>query len=524
MSAAVESNGSLPNDGNLFESAPCGLVLCHINGTILRANATFCRCLGYTQAELTGGKRVQDLLTIGGRLFYQTHCNPLLTIQGSVAEVQMEMVSLKGERVPVLVNIIRRQEGMTQYDEYAVMAMHDRRSYERELLRERKNAEQSLEALRDAEGQLRIANEQLSQAHERKDEFLATLAHELRNPLAPMRNVLEVVRLRPETDCIWAFNMLERQTKQLTHLVDDLMDVSRINQGRLQLRLAHCDLIAITRAAVDDIRPLASAANHTLEVDLPAPPLMINADETRLTQIVVNLLTNAIKYTPEGGRITLSIQHDDDMVRIAIRDNGIGIPVEALQSVFDMFSQLAPALERSQGGLGIGLALVHGLVELHSGRISAHSDGPGCGSTFTVTLPLLVPTEPSLVATIDTAQVGEHSILVVDDNADAADTLAMALELLGNHVYTAYSAVAALQSATEQHPDVMLLDIGLPDMDGYELARRVRAQPWGKKIIMIAVTGWGQDSDRARAHDAGFDHHMVKPIQFERLRELLSQR
>ncbi|MFP5392508.1 MAG: ATP-binding protein [Gammaproteobacteria bacterium] len=529
----------LPHDGALFERAPCGLLACDVDGAILRANTTFCNWIGYSEAELTGGKRLQDLLSIGGKLFYQTHCGPLLSIQGSVAEVQLEMVTRTRARIPVLINIVRHGEGDVRYDECAVLITNDRRQYERELLRERKNAEAALDALRGTQAQLRLVNEQLSEAHRRKDEFLATLAHELRNPLAPMRNVLEVVRLRQHGrhegdgehgehgdhgdhgEQGWAFEVLARQMKQLTHLVDDLMDASRITQGRLQLRRARCDLVPIVQAALDDIAAMVEKARHEVEVTLPGHALFVDADETRLAQVVINLLTNAVKYTPEGGRIRLTLGHQDGEAQIAIRDNGIGIPAEALGSVFEMFSQLTPALERSQGGLGIGLALVRGLVELHGGRIAVHSDGAGRGSTFTVTLPLLEQAaEPAVHEVAQSAARGRR-ILVVDDNVDAADTLAMALELLGNRVRTAHSAEAGLSAAAEQPPDMILLDIGLPDMNGYEVARRIRMQPWGRDVLLVAATGWGQETDRARARDAGFDHHLVKPIEFERLRELI---
>jgi PAS domain S-box-containing protein len=512
-----------PSDAALFQHAPCGLLVCTADGAIVRANATFCRWLGYAEADLLGHKRLQDLLTIGGKLFHQTHCAPLLAIQGSVAEVQLEMQTRTRERIPVLINIVRRREGERMLDECAVMITNDRRSYERELLRERKNAEAALAARLGAEERLREVNEQLSLEHRRKDEFLATLAHELRNPLAPMRNVLEVIRLKQAIAPAngWILDVLNRQTTQLAHLVDDLMDVSRISQNRLQLRRKRCDLVTIVQAAVDDIAGMARAAGHSLSVSLPAQVLTVDADETRLAQIVTNLLTNAVKYTPNGGRISLDLTTDGGQGVIAVQDNGIGIPPEALRSVFEMFSQLTPALERSQGGLGIGLALVRGLVDLHGGSISAASAGVGRGSTFTVTLPLSAGLDDAAAAPLATHKQTRHRILVVDDNADAADTLAMALELMGNEVRTAHTAAEGLRTAGEYRPEMVLLDIGLPDMNGYEVARRIRLEAWGADVLLVAATGWGQDSDRARARDSGFDHHLVKPIEFDRLHELL---
>jgi signal transduction histidine kinase len=414
----------------------------------------------------------------------------------------------------------------TQIDEWAFFAINERRAYERELLNERKRAEASVDARLEAEARLQEANEQLSLEHRRKDEFLATLAHELRNPLAPLRNVLEVIRLR-QGDApkeLWGIDVIERQTRQLTHLVEDLMDVSRITQGRMQLRRKPCDLIAIVKAAVADLGSTIEAAGLRLALQLPGDLITVDADEVRLTQVISNLLTNAIKYTPAGGRIVLSVNAGDGEATLSICDTGIGIPAKALETVFTMFSQLTPALERSEGGLGIGLALVRGLVELHGGRISAASEGIGHGSTFTLVLPTLQAEAAPAPAPL-ASQLDQHlMILVVDDNADAADTLAMAIELLGHKVQVAYDARGALTLAAERRPDLILLDIGLPDMNGYEVAKRLRAEPWGQKLTLIAATGWGQDADRQRASDAGFDHHLVKPIEFNALIELLHHR
>jgi CheY-like chemotaxis protein len=361
--------------------------------------------------------------------------------------------------------------------------------------------------------------------HRRKDEFLATLAHELRNPLAPMRNVLEVIRLKQgaASEQLWGFDIIERQTRQLTHLVDDLMDVSRITQGRVQLRRKACDLVAIVKAAIADLSNMIDAARHRLDVQVPRNPVWVDADEVRLTQIVSNLLTNAVKYTPDEGTISIAVVQDAGEVAVSIKDSGIGIPKEALATVFMMFSQLTPALERSQGGLGIGLALVRGLVELHGGTIRAESDGIGHGSVFTVELPALVDQPAPEAAVTPHADNPARRILVVDDNVDAADTLAMALELLGHTVQAAYSAADALVQANDFRPSLILLDIGLPGMNGYEVAKRIRAEPWGSGMTLVAATGWAQEADRQRAHDSGFDHHLVKPIEFARLTELLDK-
>lgn len=519
----VDGDGQLPPDAWFFEHAPCGLLVCATDGIILRANAAICRWLGYAAADIVNQKRVQEFLTIGGRLFFQTHCGPLLSIQGSVAEVQLELLTQQRARLPVLINIARRKHGAAQYDEWALVVTSERRAYEGELLNERRNAEASLDAQREAEARLREANLQLSVEHRRKDEFLATLAHELRNPLAPLQNALEVIRLiqGPASAPMWGFDIIERQTRQLTHLVDDLMDVSRISQGRVQLRRQACDLVAIVKAAIADSRGIIDAAGHHLVLDVPAQPVVVDADDVRMTQVVNNLLTNAAKYTPDGGTITVAVATHGDTVEVSVRDTGIGIPREALGNVFEMFSQLKPALERAQGGLGIGLSLVHGLVELHGGRIRAESDGVGHGSVFTMELAVLEQEAVAAPPAATHPDTAPRRILVVDDNVDAADTLAMALELLGHSVQTAYSAADALVRASAFGPSLILLDIGLPDMNGYQVAQTIRAQPWGSELTLIAATGWGQDADRQRAHDAGFDHHLVKPIEFARLVALL---
>jgi signal transduction histidine kinase len=520
-----EGHDQLPGDASFFEGAPCGLLVSSTDGAILRANAALCDWLGYREADLVGQKRVRDLLSIGGRLFFQTHCGPLLSIQGSIAEVQLEILTRERVRLPVLINIIRRTAGTIQYDEWAFVVTSERRAYERELLNERRKAEESRDAQRDAEARLREVNEQLSAEHRRKDEFLATLAHELRNPLAPLRNVLEVIRLKqgPAQEVPWGFDIIERQTRQLTHLVDDLMDVSRITQGRVQLRRKPCDIIAIVKAAIADVSSMIEAAGHRLELAVPPHPVWVDADEVRLTQVVSNLLTNATKYTPDGGEISVAVVQHLGEVAISIKDTGIGIPNDALSNIFMMFSQQQPALERSQGGLGIGLALVRGLVELHGGRIRAESEGIGRGSVFTVELAVLEepPASEAPVAR-DDIHPG-RLILVVDDNVDAAETLAMALELLGHTVRTAHSGSEALAQANALRPSLILLDIGLPDMNGYEVARRIRAESWGSDITLVAATGWSQEADRQRAQVAGFDDHMVKPIEFNRLIELLEK-
>jgi signal transduction histidine kinase/CheY-like chemotaxis protein len=441
-----------------------------------------------------------------------------------VAEIQVDLRNRRQERLPMLINISRREHGDGTVDHWALFKASDRRAYERELLAARKAAEAALDARRSAEAELQKLNAQLSAADRRKDEFLATLSHELRNPLAPMRSALDVLKLKYGRDTdLRPLQAFDRQLRHLTRLVDDLMEVSRITQGRMQLRSAPVELAALVQGAAHDLAATMAAARHTLHVSITEPPVIVDGDATRLAQVVINLLTNAAKYTPDGGTIDLRLACTDGWAEIAVRDNGIGLPASALATVFEMFSQLEPALERSKGGLGIGLALVRGIVELHGGSVHADSAGTGLGSTFTLRLPLAQgstcapdPTTPSVEAAPTQVRV-----LVVDDNEDAAETLAMTLELHGCDVRTAATAGRALEMLPGFAPAVALLDIGLPDMNGYELARRVRQLPSGAGMTLIATTGWGQQKDRERAFAAGFDRHLTKPIDFDLLRSYL---
>jgi PAS domain S-box-containing protein len=515
----------LPADSVLFAHAACGLMLTDPDGTILRVNTTLCRWLGYQADELRGRLRLQDLLPMGGKVFHQTNCVPLLQMQGSVAEVQFDLLHRDGSRLPMLLNIVRRRHSGQLLDELAIFMATDRRSYERELLLARKAAEAALEARLGAEAQLFEINQKLLMADRRKDEFLATLAHELRNPLAPMSNVVAALKLQGQ-NAPWqdgSIRVLERQLQQLTHLVDDLMEVSRITQGRMALRREPVDLTAIVHLALEDARGMLQNAGHTLSVELPPGEVIVDADATRLTQVIANLLNNAAKYTPRGGHIWLALQCCGHEAVVSVRDTGIGIPKESLAAIFEMFSQLTPALERSQGGLGIGLALVRGLVALHGGSISAASEGVGQGSEFTVRLPLSQALRQAAADTPSAAEVEGLRILVVDDNVDAAESMKMVLELLGHEARTAHNGTSGLKLAEEFVPHVALLDIGLPDVSGYEMARRLRQLSWGKNIVLIAATGWGQESDKQLAREAGFDDHLTKPIGFEQLEALLLQ-
>jgi PAS domain S-box-containing protein len=369
---------------------------------------------------------------------------------------------------------------------------------------------------------------ELQQGDRRKDEFLATLAHELRGPLAPLRNMLEVLK-RSDGDVKLfeqARQTMERQLSQMVRLVDDLLDVSRITRDKLELRKERVELSSIIYHSVEICRPLAECAKHDVSVTLPSEPIYLNADATRLTQVFSNILNNACKYTETCGKIWVNAERQGSDVVVSIKDTGTGIPPEKLDSIFEMFSQVDRSLERSQGGLGIGLTLVKRLVELHDGSVEAKSDGEGKGSEFTVRLPLLIETANKAISRPDSDRTPLRSlrILVVDDNLDSAKSLAMLLKISGHEMHTAHDGRDALEAAEKLRPDVVLLDIGLPKLNGFDVCRRIREQPWGKEMVLIALTGWGQEDDRRKSQDAGFDHHMVKPVEYGALLTFLAGR
>ena len=378
------------------------------------------------------------------------------------------------------------------------------------------------------EEELRRRAEQLAEMDRRKDEFLATLAHELRNPLAPIRNSLQILRLSGGSGPIAerVHEMMERQVCHMVRLVDDLLEVSRITRGKIELRKERVELLAVIQSAVETSRPLIEEARHRLAVTLPPEPLALEADPVRLAQVIANLLNNAAKYTEEGGQIWLTARREADEAVVSVRDTGLGIPADMLPRVFDMFAQVDRTLKRSQGGLGIGLTLARTLVEMHGGRLEARSDGPGQGSEFTVRLPL-APVDQTAeegrpqAATRPAVGLCPRRVLVVDDSHDAADSLGMMLKFLGADTRVVYDGPSALEAIRSYRPAVVLLDIGMPGMDGHEVARCVRQQPEWKNVALIALTGWGQEEDRRRSRAAGFDHHLVKPVEASALQALL---
>ncbi len=388
--------------------------------------------------------------------------------------------------------------------------------------------QEALTARMHLEEALRERANQLAEADRRKDEFLATLAHELRNPLAPIRNALHILRSAagkgPSDRRL--HDMMERQVGHMVRLVDDLLEISRITRGKIELRPEPVEVQSVIRSAVDTSRPLLDEAGHTLEISAPESPLVVHADPVRLSQVVANLLNNAAKYTPTGGRIFLAVRQDESDVVISVRDTGVGIPAEMLPRVFELFTQIDRTRKHSQGGLGIGLALVKSLVEMHRGRVEAHSEGPGLGSEFVVRLPLATSASAlghSAVAVgSQPSRSARQRVLIVDDNRDAADSLALLLQLAGYDVRTVHEGFSALEAMDDFRPAVALLDIGMPGMDGYEVARRIRDRQEFEKVMLVALTGWGQEEDRRRSTRAGFDRHLVKPVDPEVLQALLA--
>jgi PAS domain S-box-containing protein len=385
---------------------------------------------------------------------------------------------------------------------------------------------QNITGRRQMEDNLRRLAADLSEADRRKNEFLAMLAHELRNPLAPIRNAVQSLRLgtRGAETVHTAAEMLERQVAQMVRLVDDLLDMSRITRGRIELRRETTELAPIVHQAVESARILCKALDHELTVRVPSHPIYLDADPARLTQVLGNLLNNACKFTERGGHVWLTAEDDGGQVIIRVKDNGIGIAPEQLPRLFDMFTQVDTSLERSRDGLGIGLTLVKTLVEMQGGTVEAHSEGLGRGSEFVVRLPTLAeapaPQPSGPVAAPGTT--ARRRILIVDDNVDGAESLAMLLDLGGHETHMRHDGLEAVEAAERLRPDAILLDIGLPRLNGFEVARRIRSQSWGRHVVLIALTGWGQEEDRRQSMEAGFNSHMVKPVDHEVLLRLVA--
>ena len=502
---------------------------------------------------------------------------------GAVDYVSVPIVpQILRSKVSVLVELYCKRKELQEANEELAHA-NARLSEANIALQEEKNRELEIvnASLQRANTELEAANRSLQseiterariahalkEADRHKDEFLAMLAHELRNPLAPIHNAVELMRLKPLGDpqLHWARDVIARQLTSLTRLVDDLLDVSRITRGKINLTRQVVELDALISRAVETVHPLLDECGHELTLELPESAVRVFGDPTRLTQAVANVLCNAAKYTDKGGQIGLTAKVRDANVEIRVSDNGIGIRPELLPHVFELFTQLDRGAGRTQGGLGIGLALVQRLVQMHGGEVTAASEGPGKGADFVIRLPLLPEqvepaaaktavvgpsaaarpaAEPAVAAAGRPAEVPMSAaevastvaplvaagtrrtarrILIADDNNDALESLATLLQLSGHEVYTATNGGTALQSAERHQPEVALLDIGMPQLDGYQVAQRIREQPWGQRITLVALTGWGQDSDRRRSREAGFDSHLVKPLDLDTLTDLLAR-
>jgi two-component system, sensor histidine kinase len=408
-----------------------------------------------------------------------------------------------------------RARALEQSNTALTSEVHIRQTAEAALARANTRLESTMAALRDAD--------------RKKDEFLATLAHELRNPLAPVMHAVKLMEspAADDTQRQWGREVIARQVQRMALLLDDLLDVSRITRGRLELRKDYVDLQSLVNSAVETARPLIDAKHHALTVNLPADPIELEVDPLRLSQALSNLLTNAAKYTDARGQITLTACQDGQGLAIRVTDNGIGIELTVIKGLFEMFSQIDSAIDRAEGGLGIGLALVKGLVALHGGSVQATSAGLGQGSEFTIRLPRSVVVErraagagASNVASMPSGP--RCKVVIADDNRDAADSLKLLLELSGHDTFVAYNGQQALDLGARERPRAFVLDVGMPDMTGYDVARRIRQQAWGRGALLLAVTGWGQDDDKAQAKAAGFDYHFTKPVNPEQVEEALA--
>jgi PAS domain S-box-containing protein len=480
-------------------------------GRIASWNLGAARMIGYTPAEIIG--RPLDC-------FYPPEAAARGVLQDDLAAIiKNGSLETNGWRV--------RKDGSRFWANVVMHAMHDLEGRLRGFS----------QVIRDLTERQQF--EELAESRERTHEFLAMLSHELRNPLAPLKTAVELLRMRNLNDALAnrTVDVIDRQVKHLTRIVGELLDVSRITSGRITLASETLDLETLINGAVEAARPLLEAKRHSFVLKSAPDPVSIQGDSTRLTQVIVNVLNNAAKYTPEGGRVEVEVRPAQQSVAIHVRDNGIGIAAELLLRVFELFTQGQRPLDRTDGGLGVGLALVHRIVSLHGGTVKAFSAGPGRGSEFVVTLPRQRPAQPAegarplndrenAMTEAPNTPGGERQqkrrrVMVIDDNKDAAESMSMLFELWGHEVMCAYDGRAALEAAAKYRPDAVFLDIGLPGMDGYEIAERLRELPESAHTVLVAITGYGQDEDRRRSREAGIDHHLVKPVAPETLQKLL---
>lgn len=489
---------------DFFENAAVGLHWVGPDGIILRANKTELDLLGYSKEEYVGRHIAEfhaDKPVIDD-ILQKLGCGECL--QGYEARLRCKDGSI---RYVLISSNVLWEDGKFIHT----------RCFTRDITG-RKLAEM---ALREEVARRERAEAALRETDRRKDEFLATLAHELRNPLAPIRQAALISQAPNATEAQkrWSHSVINRQAQHMSLLLDDLLDVSRITRGVLELRMAATDLADVIDAAVETTRPLIDAKRHSLRIHRPVDPISFMADPLRLAQVLSNLLTNAAKYTDAGGEILLSAQATEGSILISVKDNGIGIPEAALGNVFEMFTQVKSAQDRSEGGLGIGLALSQGLVDLHGGTIEVTSEGPGHGSEFIVRLPRKATpaTSGQRTAEESKARVVGRRVLIADDNLDGAETLGTLLRMEGHEVLIVHDGREATQAFATFRPEVALLDIGMPQINGYEVARSVREGSRGRAVTLVAITGWGKESDKARALEAGFDHHFTKPVDAKAL-------
>ncbi len=493
---------------DFFENAAVGLHWVGPEGTVIRVNQTELDLLGYTREEYVGHH------------ISEFHADP------PVIDDILKRLS-GGECLQAYEARLRCKDGSIRYVLISsnVLWEDGKFIHTRCFTRDVTPQKQAEMALQEEVIIRQGAEAALRETDRRKDEFLATLAHELRNPLAPIRQAALISKTADATEAQkrWSHDVISRQVHHMSLLLDDLLDVSRITRGTLELRTEMTELAAVVDAAVETARPIIEAKRHRFSIEIPEEPVVFASDPLRLAQVLSNLLTNAAKYTDPAGDIRLQVRADPERVTIVVSDTGIGMSPEALSRIFVMFSQVQSGQDRSEGGLGIGLALAKGLVELHGGAIEARSKGLGHGSEFVVTLPQRTMNDPRRPtgAVSDSNKFTKRRILIADDNRDAAESLAILLKLEGHEVTVAHSGGDALARFNTLLPEVAILDIGMPELDGYEVARQVRQQSLGRAVTLIAVTGWGQESDKARALAAGFNHHFTKPIEPAQLSQLL---
>jgi PAS domain S-box-containing protein len=506
----------------LVEANIFGVVFGDMGGNITDANDAFLEMVGYTRAEMDAGQLPWDALVPDSSLHQLSRCRVELKRRGLCTPLEVECRRKDGQALRVLLGVALLDESQPARLGAPVVAFCVD-------LSERKRLE---DELREHAGEL-------AQADKRKNEFLAMLGHELRNPLAPIRNAVKIMKQRGSEDpaLCWARDVIDHQVRQMAQLVDDLLEISRVTRGKVRLQKEVTDVATIVAYAVETSRPVIDAHRHRFSIHVPPGRIPVEVDAVRMAQVLSNLLNNAAKYTEEGGQIRLSMALEGDQVAFRVRDNGIGIPPEMLSSVFDLFTQVDHSLDRSQGGLGLGLTLVRSLVEMHGGTVEATSEGLGLGSEFIVRLPVWKPQEAISMAAGDpgprVAKGGRgtaaarpatagRKVLVVDDNITWAQSLALLLSLEGHEAQVVHDGPAALQALKNFGHDVVFMDIGLPGMDGYEVARRIRREAGLAGLLLVAITGYAEDSARRASREAGFDHHLVKPVDPEAILALLA--